>query len=48
MGEGEMRLIGKWMDDAITHAGDDAALARIAGEVREMCQKFPAPGITQS
>ena len=41
-----MRLIGKWMDDAIAHAGDAAALERIAGEVREMCRGFPAPGIS--
>ena len=45
MGEAEMRLIGKWIDDAIAHANEDAALARIAGEVTEMCRKFPAPGI---
>jgi glycine hydroxymethyltransferase len=48
MGEGEMRLIGKWMDDAVAHAKDDAALARIAGEVCEMCRKFPAPGIASN
>jgi glycine hydroxymethyltransferase len=48
MGETEMRLIGKWMDDAIAQRKDDAALARIAGEVSEMCRKFPAPGIAQS
>jgi glycine hydroxymethyltransferase len=48
MGEAEMRLIGKWMDDAIAQRKDDAALARIAGEVCETCRKFPAPGITQS
>ncbi len=45
MGEAEMRLIGKWMEDAVAHANDDAVLARIASEVREMCRKFPAPGI---
>ena len=48
MGEGEMRLIGKWMEQSINHASDDAVLARIAGEVREMCRKFPAPGIAQN
>jgi len=48
MGETEMRLIAKWMDDAIAQRKDDAALARIAGEVSEMCRKFPAPGIAQS
>jgi glycine hydroxymethyltransferase len=45
MGETEMRQIGKWMDDAITHVNDEAALNRIAAEVTEMCRKFPAPGI---
>jgi glycine hydroxymethyltransferase len=45
MGESEMRQIGKWMDEAVQKAGDDAALAKIAGEVREMCRKFPAPGL---
>ncbi len=45
MGEAEMHQIGKWMDEAVEKAGDDAALAKIAGEVREMCRKFPAPGL---
>jgi glycine hydroxymethyltransferase len=45
MKEPEMRQIAAWMDAAIG-APDDAALhARIAGEVRELCAKFPAPGI---
>ncbi len=48
MGEGEMRLIAKWMDDAIVNAGDDAALAKIAAEVTEVCRKFPAPGLSRS
>jgi hypothetical protein len=33
------------MDDAISHVNDETALKRIAGEVTEMCRKFPAPGI---
>ncbi|HVN64964.1 MAG TPA: hypothetical protein VMT58_10025, partial [Candidatus Binataceae bacterium] len=45
MGNSEMRKIAKWMDHAITHASDEAALKRIAGEVAEMCRSFPAPGI---
>ena len=43
MGAAEMRQIAKWMDDAISHATDEAALNRIAAEVTEMCRKFPAP-----
>ena len=45
MAEPEMRLIAAWLD-AVVSAPDDAALhARIAGEIRELCAKFPAPGI---
>jgi glycine hydroxymethyltransferase len=45
MGDAEMRQIAAWMDQAIASAGDEAKLGRIAGEVTEMCRKFPAPGI---
>ena len=45
MGESEMRQIAKWMDQAIAHVTDESALKRIAGEIREMCVRFPAPGI---
>jgi glycine hydroxymethyltransferase len=45
MKEPEMQQIAAWMDAAIS-APDDAALhERIAGEIRELCAKFPAPGI---
>ncbi len=45
MGEGEMRQIARWMDEAVAHVDDEAALARINGEVTEMCRRFRAPGI---
>ena len=45
MGEGEMRQIARWIDQAVARADDEAALARINGEVTEMCRRFPAPGI---
>ena len=45
MGEDEMRQIARWIDQAITHAGDEDALARINGEVGETCRRFPTPGI---
>ena len=45
MGVAEMRQIGAWMD-AVVSAPTDAALhAQVAGEVRELCAKFPAPGL---
>ena len=45
MKEPEMKLIAGWMDRAVTSHTDAAALAAIASEVREVCAKFPAPGI---
>jgi glycine hydroxymethyltransferase len=45
MGEPEMRQIAAWMDAVVTAPGDGALHERIAGEIRELCAKFPAPGI---
>jgi glycine hydroxymethyltransferase len=44
--EEHMAQIGAWIDDAITAAAkdDEAALDRIAGEVRDMLSAFPMPG----
>jgi len=45
MREPEMQQIAAWMD-AVVNAPADAALhERIAGEIRELCAGFPAPGI---
>ena len=45
MGEPEMELIAGWMDRVARAPTDEAGLARVADEVRELCQRFPAPGI---
>jgi glycine hydroxymethyltransferase len=45
MKEAEMRHIARWMDEVCQAPQDEALLARVAGEVRELCSKFPAPGI---
>ena len=45
MKETEMRQIAAWMDQVVSAPADAALHARIAGEVRELCAKFPAPGI---
>jgi glycine hydroxymethyltransferase len=45
MREAEMKQIATWMD-AVVNAPADAGLhEKIAGEIRELCAKFPAPGI---
>ncbi|HXW85523.1 MAG TPA: serine hydroxymethyltransferase [Candidatus Binataceae bacterium] len=48
MGEAEMRQVARWMDQAVAKADDESALARIAGEVAELCRRFPAPGLPVS
>ncbi len=46
MGEAEMRRIGALFSDALDRTEDEEALARIAGEVRELAEAYPAPGIS--
>jgi glycine hydroxymethyltransferase len=41
MKEAEMRTIASWIAEALERRGDDAALARIRGEVAEMANQFP-------
>jgi len=45
MREPEMKQIAAWMDQVVSAPADAALHATIAGEVRELCAKFPAPGI---
>ncbi|MDI1431242.1 serine hydroxymethyltransferase [Polyangium sorediatum] len=45
MGPKEMELIAGWMAEVADHPQDEARITRIAGEVKELCQSFPAPGI---
>src|ERR1043165_4254544 len=45
MKEPEMRQIAAWMDAVISAPTDTALHAKVAGEIRELCAKFPAPGI---
>ncbi len=44
MGEPEMKLIASWMDKVISNPTDENADA-VRGQVKELCAKFPAPGI---
>lgn len=46
MGTSEMATLASWIDEAV-HAAvaeDEATLERIAGDVRDLCAGFPAPG----
>ena len=41
MGESEMRVIGRWIVEALDGRGDGATLRRIRGQVLEMAEQFP-------
>ncbi len=45
MREPEMKLIAAWMDAVVSAPTDTGLHERVAGEIRELCAKFPAPGI---
>ena len=40
-----MVRLADWMDQVVKAPADEAVLARVAGEVHEVCNGYPAPGI---
>ena len=45
MGAAEMKRIAAWIDAVVAAPTDEGLLTRTSGEVREMCARFPAPGL---
>jgi glycine hydroxymethyltransferase len=45
MGKDAMSRIAEWIDRVTQSVTDEGALAKIAGEVKELCAKYPAPGL---
>lgn len=43
MKEQEMEQIADWIDEAITHAGDDTKLADLRADIKEFARNFPLP-----
>jgi len=43
MGPGEMKSVGAWILEALRAPEDEAVLARIRGQIRELCRQFPVP-----
>jgi glycine hydroxymethyltransferase len=46
MKEDVMPRIAEWMDTVVKAPGDEAMIARVAHEVAELCNHYPAPGLT--
>ena len=38
-----MRSIAKWITDVLANPTDAATATQVRGEVRALCQQFPAP-----
>jgi glycine hydroxymethyltransferase len=45
MGRDVMLRIAEWIDRVVAAPADLALLERIAGEVKEVCSRYPAPGL---
>jgi glycine hydroxymethyltransferase len=45
MGAAEMTKLASWIDAIVSKPDDEAKIAAVAGEVREVCRAFAAPGI---
>ncbi len=45
MKEPEMERIATWIDQITSAPEDEGLQARVAGEVKELCDAFPAPGL---
>ena len=43
--EGDMRTLVGWMDEALRAPTDEGMLARLRAETRELCRRFPVPGL---
>lgn len=46
MGKDVMVKLAEWIDRVVGAPGDDAAIEKVAGEVRALCDGYPAPGLT--
>ncbi len=45
MKEGEMKQIAGWLEQVVAEPASEAVAKRVAGEIAETVQKFPAPGL---
>ena len=48
MRESEMASVAAWIDKVVSAPDDEGLGESVAGEIRELCARFPAPGISVS
>jgi glycine hydroxymethyltransferase len=45
MGKAEMLKLAEWIDRVVSKHDDETVIAKVAAEVKELCDRFPAPGL---
>jgi glycine hydroxymethyltransferase len=45
MGKTEMQKLAEWIDRVVSKHDDEAVITKVAAEVKELCDRFPAPGL---
>lgn len=45
LGPDDMKSLGNWIADVVENVEDEARIGRIRAEVKELCDKHPAPGL---
>lgn len=45
MGKAEMLKLADYIDRVVSNHTDEALIQKVAGEVRSLCEEFPAPGL---
>jgi glycine hydroxymethyltransferase len=45
MGPDEMKRLGNWMADVVEDVENESLIERVAAEIKELCDQFPAPGV---
>jgi glycine hydroxymethyltransferase len=40
-----MKRLANWMADVVEDVENDSRINRVAAEIKELCDQFPAPGI---
>jgi glycine hydroxymethyltransferase len=48
MGDSEMRLVGRWIVEALRNPDDGELLGRLSRDVKNLASSFPVPGIDRS
>ncbi|MFW5924616.1 MAG: serine hydroxymethyltransferase [Myxococcota bacterium] len=45
LGTDDMKTLGNWIADVVDNVEDDKRIEQIKGEVKDLCDKHPAPGL---